>query len=181
VARETGETEAIARLHLVSIAGLALVAAVIWAPHPPKKFRATFDPARYPEAALATLRRDPDARIFTNDEWGDYLIWSLYPNHRVFVDGRSDFYGDDFEDRYVDVLNVKYGWEDTLRRFGVNTILLPLDSPLTGALKETNRWHVAFDDGRALVFRADESQGPTEFLSPLAGEGSAVIARSRKP
>ena len=62
-------------------------------------------------------RRLPHARIFTNDEWGDYLIWSLYPTNRVFVDGRSDFYGDDFEEKYIDVLNVKYGWEKTLGHF----------------------------------------------------------------
>ena len=30
-----------------------------------------------------TLRRDPDARIFTDDEWGDYLIWSLTQHKRV--------------------------------------------------------------------------------------------------
>ena len=44
VAEETAETDSIARLHLVSVLGLLLVAAVIYAPHPPKKFRAEFDP-----------------------------------------------------------------------------------------------------------------------------------------
>ena len=125
VADETAETESIAALHLVSVLGVLLVAAVVYAPHPPKKFRAEFDPKFYPAAALATLRSDPAARIFTNDEWGDYLICRLYPAHKVFVDGRSDFYGDDFEDKYIDVLNVKYGWEKTLSGFGVDTILMP--------------------------------------------------------
>ena len=44
VAEETGETDAIGRLHLVSVLGVLLVAALIFAPHPPKKFRAEFDP-----------------------------------------------------------------------------------------------------------------------------------------
>ena len=104
--------------------------------------------------ALATLRSDPAGRIFTHDEWGDYLIYRLYPGHKVFVDGRSDFYGDDFEEKYIDVLNVKYGWEKILSGFGVNTILLPPSSPLTGALKESSRWRVVYDDGIALVFRS---------------------------
>ena len=172
LARETAETESIARLHLVSAAGLALVAAIIWAPNPPQKFRAEFDPSRYPAAALATIRRDPAARVFTNDEWGDYLIWSLYPTHRVFVDGRSDFYGDDFEEKYVDVLNVKYGWEKTLDRFGVDTILMPLDAPLTGALKESNRWRVVYDDGSALVFRSAASRGAEQVSLTALGGGS---------
>src|ERR1019366_6838129 len=136
VADETGETDSIARLHLLSVFGVLLLAALIYAPHPPRKFRAEFDPKVYPAAALATLRTDPAGRIFTHDQWGDYLIYRLYPAHKVFVDGRSDFYGDDFEEKCIDVLNVKYGWEKTLTGFGVDTVLLPPNAPLSGALKE---------------------------------------------
>ena len=71
IAEETTETDSMARLHLVSVLGVLLVAALIYAPHPPKKFRAEFDPATYPAAALATLRSHPAGRIFTHDEWGD--------------------------------------------------------------------------------------------------------------
>ncbi len=154
LAASTGETEAAGRWHLASALGLLMVAAVIWAPNPPKAFRAEFDPDRYPAGALATLRSDPSARIFTDDEWGDYLIWSLYPSQKVFVDGRDDFYGDDFEKRLNDVLSVKYDWEQTLGGYGVDTILLPVNAPLSGVLKESSRWHLVFDDGKALVFRS---------------------------
>ena len=171
VAQETGETDAIRRLHLVSVLGLLLVAAVVCAPHPPKKFRAEFDPDVYPAAALATLRSDPAGRIFTHDEWGDYLIYSLYPGHKVFVDGRSDFYGDDFEEKYVDVLNVKYGWEKILSGFGVDTILLPPSSPLSGALKESSRWRVVYDDGIALVFRSAQRTAGVQVSAVNSGGG----------
>ena len=107
----------------------------------------------FPAGALGVLGSDPSARVFTKDQWGDYLIWSLYPKQKVFVDGRSDFYGDDFEEKVIDVFNVKQGWEKTLSRFGVNTILLSPDTPLAGALKESVRWRVVYDDGVALVFR----------------------------
>src|SRR5262249_55283131 len=66
MATETGETERVARWHIVSGLAVAMVAAVLWAPSPPKKFRAEFDPARYPAGALASLRQDA-ARIFTTD------------------------------------------------------------------------------------------------------------------
>jgi hypothetical protein len=154
IASETAETDAMPRFHLVSFAATVLVAAVVCAPNPPKKFRAEFDPEVYPAKAVQTLRGDTAARIFANDEWGDYLIFSLYPKHRVFVDGRSDFYGNAFEEKYIDVLNVKYGWEQTLNRFQIDTILLPPSAPLAGALKESNKWRVAYDDGVALIFRS---------------------------
>jgi len=159
----------VGRFHLASAFALLLVAAVIWSPHPPKKFRAEFDPNTYPAAALASLHGGPSVRVFTDDQWGDYLIWSLYPKQKVFVDGRSDFYGNDFEEKYMDVLNVKVGWEETLSRFGVNTILMSPAAPLTGALKESSRWKVVYDDGIAVVFRPAAGRDQTVSATVIGG------------
>jgi hypothetical protein len=153
MAAQTAETDALPRWHPVSAAGFALVAAILFAPAPPKLFRSEFDPKSYPAAAVEVLRRDATARVFTHDEWGDYLIWRLYPTGKVFVDGRSDFYGDDLENKYIDVLSVKKGWEQILDGFGVNTILLPPSLPLTGVLKESSRWRAVYEDGVAVIFR----------------------------
>jgi hypothetical protein len=173
VAAETAGTDSIGRWHPVSVLGLVLVAAVIYAPHPPRNFRAEFDPKTYPAAALATLRSDPKARIFTQDEWGDYLIWSLYPSQKVFVDGRSDFYGDDFEQKYIDILNVSDGWEKTLAQFGVDTILMPPKTPLAGALKQSSRWRLVYDDGVAVVFFQTQKAGAQpSSLALIGGEVS---------
>jgi hypothetical protein len=164
----TQDKESVSRWHLVSAMGFALMTLVFFAPNPPEKFRPEFDPNRYPAAALAALKPDAGARIFTHDEWGDYLIWS---RNRTFVDGRSDFYGNDFEDQYQDVLQVKYGWEKTLADFHVDTILMPLDAPLTGALKESSRWRLVYDDGKALAFRSTE-RTTGEPLSAATGDGT---------
>jgi hypothetical protein len=171
VAEETAETDAIPRLHLVSVLAVLLLAALVYAPNPPKRFRAEFDPKFYPAGALATLRSDPAGRVFTHDEWGDYLIYSLYPAHKVYVDGRSDFYGDAFEYKYIDVLNVKYDWEKTLSGFGVDTILMPPSAPLSGALKESSRWRVVYDDGIALVFRPASRTGSVQVSAANSGGG----------
>jgi len=179
LAASAGRTEAAAGgWRVVSAMSLALVGALLYAPNPPKRFRAEFDPKRYPTGVLETLRRDPSARIFTDDEWGDYLIWSLYPSHKVFVDGRSDFYGHDFEERYIDVLNVKYNWEKILGRFGVDTILLPISAPLAGALKESSRWRLVFDDGVALVFRSRGKNDPHEDVLQKDGGTSSSVAQT---
>ena len=93
------------------------------------------------------------------------------PDPQSFVDGRSDFYGDDFEEKYIDVLNVKYGWEKTLSGFGVDTILLPPSAPLTGALKESSRWRVVYDDGIALVFRSESRTAGAQVSAAKRGGG----------
>jgi hypothetical protein len=170
LAAETSDTDSMARWHLVSVAGVVVVAALLYAPAPAKRFRAEFDPKSFPAAAIERLRQDPSARIFTFDQWGDYLIYRLYPATKVFVDGRSDFYGDEFEEKCMAVLSVKYDWEKTLDGFGVDTILLPPSAPLAGALKESSRWRVVYDDGVALVFRSAH-QTAGESISAATGGG----------
>jgi hypothetical protein len=43
--------------------------------------------------------------------------YNLYPGDRVFVDGQSDFYEQDFEQKYFEVLEVNYDWEQSLNRY----------------------------------------------------------------
>ena len=119
----------IGRVHLVSGLALTAITAVLLL-NPPNagvlnsKVTSTYDPGKYPENALALLRSPETQRIFADDEWGDYLIYQLYPSRKVFVDGRSDFYGDDFGERYLDALNVKWGWQQTLDKYRIDTIVV---------------------------------------------------------
>jgi hypothetical protein len=119
----------------------------------------------------------PETRqIFADDEWGDYLIYHLYPTKKVFVDGRSDFYGDKFSESYLDLLNVKVGWEKTLDKFSIDTIVLKPEFALTGTLKISQNWRVAYDDGVAVVFRRailgtilDQPHQPVSLVSSNEG------------
>ena len=108
-------------------------------------------------------------RIFTSDQWGDYVIYNLYPNSRVFIDGRSDFYGSKFVEKYLDIVTVNYNWQRYLNEYDVDTVLLPVNAPLAGALKESSRWHVTYDDGDAIVFRTNARPESPRFSSAIRG------------
>lgn len=147
------------RLHFASVAVFVTVGLVHFLPAPPAKFIARYDPRRYPEKALEAVGDPAQAgRIFTHDEWGDYLIYKLYPRLKVFVDGRSDMYGEAFNRQFLNVMSAKPGWRETLAAHCVDTVLLPVDSPLTAVLKESTVWRVAYDDGMAIVFRHSLTQ-----------------------
>jgi hypothetical protein len=141
------------RLHLPSIAAMTILAIALADPQPGPSLRSEFDPAAYPRAALATLDR-PDQRIFADDEWGDYLIYMLFPTGtRVFVDGRTDFYGAAFENAYVATLQARPGWSATLDRYGVDTLLLAPDAPLAAVAAQSGQWQRDYEDEVATVFR----------------------------
>lgn len=164
-------TDRISRWHPVSALAAIGVIALLYAPHPPERFRPEFDPKSFPVAAVQNLHPDASARIFTYDQWGDYLIYRLYPKTKVFMDGRSDFYGSEFNQKYLDVITVNNGWEKTLAHFGVDTILMPPSTPLAGVLKESARWRVVYDDGVAVAFRSVES-GAGKTNSIVASDGT---------
>ncbi len=111
--------------------------------------------------------------IFTHDEWGDYLIYRLFPKTKVFVDGRSDFYGTKFNEQYVNVMDVKYDWSKTLDRYRVDAVLLPVNAPLASTLKESRKWRPVYDDGVAIVFRSRDSLA-ARASRPEGTQASAV-------
>ena len=147
-------TDRIPRLHLVSAAGIVIVGLLLLAPRPLNShFISSYDPKIFPVAAQSVVASPETHRIFTVDQWGDYLIYKLYPATRVFIDGRSDFYGDDFNQKYLDIMNVQVGWDKTLDRYGIDTILLSPAVALSSTLKVSRDWHVVYDDHVSIVFR----------------------------
>lgn len=96
---------------------------------------------------------------------GGYLIYRCYPA-KVFVDGRSDFYGPAFEAEYAEVLGAQFNWEAILAAHGVDTVLLAVDSPLSSALKGSPNWQAVYDDGAAIVFRTARRR-PNRFCPAL--------------
>ena len=77
-------------------------------------------PVRFPEktaptAAIDFLRANPvQGNMFNNDEIGDYVIYWLYPRYKVFMDGRSDMYGEPILKEYLKVVHIEPGWKDVL-------------------------------------------------------------------
>jgi hypothetical protein len=177
---DIGAIERVTRVPAAAAVVSALLAALLFAPAASGKLRSEFDRRAFPARAIEQVRA-PNVRVFTSDQWGDYLIYRLYPEIQVFVDGRSDFYGAAHEQLCQDVWNVRYDWEQKLARFGVNTLLLPAQTPLAGAVKESAHWQVEYDDGVAIVFRARGTQPVSGFGGqPPAGETAVTLRSERK-
>src|SRR5207248_11172922 len=128
IGAEIAPLERIGRAHVVCAAAFLVVWLGVTSPSAGSLLKPEYDPKGYPAQALAFVNR-PEQRVFTNDEWGDYLIYRLAPlGCKLYVDGRGDFYGGKFTREYVERLIAKYDWEQTLSRYGIDTILLAPDS-----------------------------------------------------
>ena len=115
----------------------------------------------YPKAGVEFIRAEyPDARIFNSYRWGGYLINELFPDQKVFIDGRADMYGDAFMTRYVEVLRMKPGWQATLAEYDVDLVIVEVDAPLTERLDAMpEAWRRVFTGPVEVVFvRRDLAQ-----------------------
>lgn len=92
------------------------------------------------------------SRLLTTDQWGDYLIYLNPERQKVFVDGRSDFYGPSVGNEYIHLLNGGRDWEQVLGKYRFNLALLPVEQPLAQLLKQRAEWRVVEDDGKHILF-----------------------------
>lgn len=108
--------------------------------------------------------------MFNSYNWGGYLIWHLYPDYPVFIDGRTDLYDDEFIREYVKVTLARPGWREVLDQYGVNLILVESDSVLAAFLEKGDEWPSVYADTIATVFLRNTPQN-RDLLSKLRGSG----------
>lgn len=114
---------------------------------------AHFDSKRMPVEAVNYIQENHvQGPIFSPDLWGGYLIYRLYPNQRVIVDDRHDFYGPEFLKSYLKSIHVESGWQDFIQQHSPSCILLPRDSALANVLIETRDWKAIYMDDVAVLF-----------------------------
>ena len=117
------------------------------------KLEFDFNNKRFPVAAVQFLKRETvGGNMFNNDEFGDYIIYTLWPQYRVFMDGRSDMYSDKYGRPYLKVANVLPGWKEVLSHYNIDWIIFDTYSALTSALADDIDWQPIYSDRVATIF-----------------------------
>jgi len=144
----------------VAVVALALTGARL---HWPEDFPDEIFPVQMIRAHEAEIVH---ARLFTTDQWADYLIYR-HPEQKVFVDGRSDFYGPDIGNQYLRMMEGGWDWRKVMEKNKFDVALLPVDNPLSQLLKQRPEWQVVADDGKRILLALRPTPVlPTGNLSP---------------
>ena len=107
----------------------------------------------YPTSAIEwIIKNKPQGKIFNSYNWGGYLIWRLYPEYPVYIDGRADLYGGEFLSDYFDIYSAKSGWEEKLYQKNIQVVIVEPDSKLADALQQSSMWKISFEDKVSVVF-----------------------------
>jgi hypothetical protein len=115
------------------------------------------------------LRQHPAARrIYSNEGWGSYVLWSLGPERKVFVDGRFDLY--DYSGVMLDYFQIDTPGSRTgllIQKYGIDTFLIYPESRLAEYLASQAGWKRVYADEISTIFLRKHSdcspQGRSEM------------------
>lgn len=110
----------------------------------------------FPYDAVQWIKANkPKGNLFNSYNWGGYLIWNL-PEYPVFIDGRTDLFGDDLLEDYLNLMRGDDGWEQLLDFYDINLILIENGSTLGKVLRKSVPWRLEYKDDKAEIYiRAD--------------------------
>jgi len=107
----------------------------------------------YPAGAVQwIIDNHPSGNIYNSYHWGGYLIWRLFPEYPVFIDGRTDLYGDSFMKEYISTYNTGPDWQVHLQANNVRIVLVEPASPIAQKLADSPAWSQVYVDGLSVLF-----------------------------
>jgi len=92
--------------------------------------------------------------LYNNLNWGGYIIWRL-PQYPVAIDGRTDLYGDEVLGRFHRIEQGSPEWWGDPDLQSARLILFDRHYQLAGLLYNDRRFHVVYEDPKAVVFTRD--------------------------
>ncbi len=111
------------------------------------------DANTFPIAAVDSIKSSPpEGNVFNDFNWGGYLLYRLYPDKKIFIDGFTDFYGEQLTREYLKVVDGTPGWEEILERRQVQWVIVPPTGSLADRLDHSAQWISRYKDKTAGVW-----------------------------
>ena len=112
-----------------------------------------FDKKVKPVDAVEFLKKENlTGNMFTNGEFGDYIIYSAWPQYKVFFDGRADVYGEERMKDYFKLARIETGWDRVLSKYNINWVIDNANSTLSYFFLERRDWKLIYADKVANIF-----------------------------
>jgi hypothetical protein len=163
-------------IYFMNAALMALVLLGIWRFFPTRSDLDQKIAQDFPVNAVNYMRQHavPDP-LFHSYGFGGYLIYSRWPEHKIFIDGRADPFerGGVFID-YLYIVELHPGALSVLRHYGIRSVLLQRGENLIGVLDASPEWtRVYADDVSVLFVRRDSLNAEvTSAMLPPAARAS---------
>jgi hypothetical protein len=125
----------------------------------------------YPHGSVEYLNRtDIEGNYFNTFSFGGYLLWALYPDPAVFIDGRLFVFIGDVMNTYRNVMGGALHPDELMQKYGVTHLLLSYpETPAAEAglyytLRQDRSWTPVYWDDNSMIF-VKQSPGSYGIIS----------------
>lgn len=131
-------------LSFIFLLGIILAVKIIYLGNP--IVMQTYEKNSFPLQAINTIDSHElqGKNLLNSYTWGGYISW-YNPEIKVFVDGRTDLFGDEIILDWIDMVSANEGWEDLFNKYQIDWVLLENDRPIIKEL-QVQQWDVFYED-----------------------------------
>lgn len=109
---------------------------------------------QYPAKAVEFIKINQlRGNLLTTFNWGSYALWKLYPQCRVFEDGRyEEVY---FDESNADLDNFMYSrknWKNIFKKYHHDIILIENTPELINKIESLKSWKIIYQDKTSVIF-----------------------------
>ena len=135
----------------IILAGFAIILKIVYLGN--ELVLKTYEKKLYPAEAIGFLEMNsiPDGNLLNSYAWGGYINWKN-PKLLVFVDGRTDLFGDEILGDWIKLVNSESEYQDLLLKYDIGWVFLEKDLPIVKTLINDN-WQVFYSDNIAIILK----------------------------
>jgi len=109
-----------------------------------------FEPSIFPVDAVRWLEDHPQSgRMFNAFDWGGYILFYLWPEHKVFIESQTDVTGE-VTQKYETIITLRHGWQEIFKEYDITWAIIPPQWPLAKELIAQG-WESAYQDQTAII------------------------------
>lgn len=108
----------------------------------------------YPVGAVEYIKSHHLAgNLVTEFDWGEYLIWNLFPQCKVALDGRYEtVYSNEIANQYFNFIYGHKNWGQFLEKYPVKMVLIKRRRKLYSLIKAEHQWLQVYRDQGCVLF-----------------------------
>lgn len=131
-----------------------------------KAFGPILSKSRYPVLSIEFIRiNEIKGNLLLSFNFGSYASYKLYPNNKIFMDGRyEEVYYDEMMSLLKKFYTAKPGWNEVLKKYPPDVMVIEKFYPIHRVLEQDKNWKAVFDDKFFTVFVKSENEKITKKI-----------------
>lgn len=133
---------------------ILLLAGILFGIFPTLGTRNVFLPDKFPDRAVDYIKQHSiNGNMFNEFTWGGYLLYRLWPEQKVFIDGQTDFYGEKVTREYEEIYNADPGYAELLKKYNISWVIVQRTAKIAEQLdKDSAVWAKEYSDQLSVIF-----------------------------